>query len=74
LKAAWLTAGFEDGQQTTVMTRMEFANFEDYWSPYLGRQAGGAAYVSTLSESKREALKEALRLAYLDGETDGPRS
>ena len=74
LEAAWRAAGFEDVVQTTVMTRMEFSNFEDYWTPYLGKQAGGAAYVATLTEERREVLKEALRLAYLDGEPDGPRS
>lgn len=74
LEAAWRAAGLEHVVQTTVMTRMEFSNFDDYWTPYLGKQAGGAAYVATLTEERREVLKEALRLAYLDGEPDGPRS
>jgi SAM-dependent methyltransferase len=74
MEAAWKTAGFVNVVQTTIMTRMEFFSFEDFWSPYLGRQAGGAAYVATLSEDRRHRLKEALRLAYLDGDPDGPRS
>ena len=56
------------------MTRMEFASFEDYWAPYLGRQAGAASYVATLSEEQRTKLRNHVRLAYLDGEVDGPRS
>ncbi len=74
LKAAWLSAGFEDVQQTTVMTRMEYASFDDYWTPLLGGQGGTAAYVATLSQPQVDALKESVKLAYLDGETDGPRS
>jgi hypothetical protein len=53
---------------------MEFSNFDDYWHPYLGGQAGGASYVAALTEEKRAGLKEHLRRAYLDGEEDGPRS
>src|SRR4029079_6169748 len=74
LEAAWRAAGFENVVPTTVMTRMEFADFNDFWTPYLGRQAGGAAYVATLTDSQRKKLRESLRLAYLDGEPDGARS
>jgi SAM-dependent methyltransferase len=74
MERAWRVAGFENVVQTTIMCRMEFANFDDYWQPYLGGQAGGAAYVATLTDQKRANLKEQLRLAYLDGEEDGPRS
>jgi ubiquinone/menaquinone biosynthesis C-methylase UbiE len=74
LAAAWREAGFKDVTQATVMTRMEFSSFDDFWSPYLGKQAGGAAYVATLDAERRDKLKEALRCAYLDGDPDGPRS
>jgi ubiquinone/menaquinone biosynthesis C-methylase UbiE len=74
LAVAWEAAGFNDVQQGTVTTRMEFASFEDFWQPYLGGQAGGASYVSTLTEDQRSRLRQHLRLAYLDGEDDGPRS
>ena len=74
LEAAWRAAGFENVHQSTVMTRMEFASFEDYWAPYLGRQAGAASYVATLNDDQRTKLRNHVRLAYLDGEVDGPRS
>lgn len=74
LEAAWKAAGLEDVVQGTVATRMEFSSFDDFWKPYLGGQAGGASYVTTLSEEERDRLREHLRLAYLDGEVDGPRS
>jgi ubiquinone/menaquinone biosynthesis C-methylase UbiE len=74
LEAAWRSAGFENVTQSTVATRMEYSSFDDFWEPYLGGQGGAASYVSTLNEERRKRLKDGVRLAYLDGEVDGPRS
>ena len=74
LEAAWSAAGFQNVRHTTIMTRMEFTSFDDYWTPFLSRQAGAASYVATLGEAQLVALRESVRRAYLDGEPDGPRS
>jgi len=74
LAKAWLAAGFSDVVETTLSTRMEFASFDDYWAPFVGRDGSGAAYVATLSDVERARLRDAVRLAYVDGEPDGPRS
>ena len=67
LEAAWRAAGFQNVMPTTVMTRMEFANFDDFWSPYLGKQAGAAAYVTTLTDDQRQKLKEVCALLISTG-------
>ena len=74
LAMAWRSAGLADVVETTLAIRMEYANFDDYWSPYDGRDGPAAAYVATLTPQKRALLKDAVRRAYLDGERDGPRS
>jgi hypothetical protein len=74
LADAWRTAGFTDVVDTTLNIRMEYASFEDYWAPYVGKDGPQAEYVAALSESERTRLREAVRLAYVDGEPDGPRS
>jgi len=74
LKRAWLAAGFTDVVETTLSIRMEYASFDDYWAPYLGKDGPQAEYVATLSDVEREKLRNAVRLAYVDGEPDGPRS
>ena len=74
LANAWRTAGFTDVVDTTLSIRMEYASFEDYWTPYVGKDGPQAEYVATLSEIERTRLREAVRLAYVDGEPDGPRS
>jgi len=74
LGAAWRAAGFTDVVETTLAIRMDFASFEDYWGPYHAKDGPQAEYVATLNDEQRARLREALRLAYVDGEADGPRS
>lgn len=74
LTEAWRAAGFDDITDTVLTIQMEFANFDDYWAPYEGKDGPYAAYVSTLDDAGRETLVAALRLAYCGGRPDGPRS
>jgi len=72
LAAAWRRAGLAGIETAELAIRMEFASFDDYWAPYLGKD--GAEYIATLDEPAVARLREAVRSAYLDGEPDGPRS
>ncbi len=74
LAQAWTAAGFKQVAETTLSIRMEFASFDDYWTPFTGKDGPHAEYVATLGEVERERLHAAVRSAYLDGEADGPRS
>jgi hypothetical protein len=53
---------------------MDFANFADFWRPYLNKQGPAAQYVSMLSPDELAALECNIKRAYLDGEADGSRS
>jgi hypothetical protein len=74
LASAWRAAGFAVVRETMLVIRMEFASFNDYWAPYVGKDGPGAEYVATIDAMQRERLRELVRAAYLDGEPDGPRS
>src|SRR5262249_12837859 len=74
LEAAWRPAGPAGVVAAGTATPMEFASFDDYWAPYLGKDGPGAEYIATLDEASVARLREAVRSAYLDGEPDGPRS
>jgi SAM-dependent methyltransferase len=74
LGAAWRHAGLTGVRETMLSIRMEFASFEDYWAPVIGKDGPIPAYVSTLDAGQRDRLREAIRDAYIDGEADGPRS
>jgi hypothetical protein len=71
---AWRAAGFGDVVDTTLGIRMDYACFDDFWAPYEGNDGPQAAHVASLNAEERARLREALRLAYVDGEADGPRS
>ena len=74
LAAAWLAAVFRDVREAVLTIRMDYAGFEDFWTPYLGGQGPAADYVAGLDGPARDRLREHVRRAYLDGEPDGPRS
>ncbi|KSV89732.1 class I SAM-dependent methyltransferase [Sinorhizobium sp. GL28] len=74
LEAAWHRAGLVEVETAELAIRMEYASFDDYWTPYLGKDGPGAEYVATLDKQARTRLRDAVRFAYLDGEVDGPRS
>ena len=74
LAAAWRKAGLVDIRETMLTIRMEFASFDDYWTPYTGKDGPSAEYLATLSEGEQRRLRDMVRDAYIDGEPDGPRS
>ena len=59
LAAAWRAAGFADVREALLTIRMEFADFADYWRPYLGGQGPGGVYVAALDPAARERLHDA---------------
>ena len=74
LANAWTAAGLSDVVETTLTIRMDYDSFDDYWAPCEGKDGPQAEYVATLEKPARDKLKDAVRLAYLDGEHDGLRS
>jgi SAM-dependent methyltransferase len=74
LVRAWRDAGFNEVVDGTITIRMDFACFDDLWTPMEGKDGSYAEYVGMLSTEERHKLREAVRLAYIDGEADGPRS
>lgn len=74
LQAALKSGGFADIWAGEIHIRTEFASFEDYWSPFDGRDGPIPSYLSKRTTTLKEQIKDAVRDAYLDGEADGPRS
>jgi SAM-dependent methyltransferase len=64
------SAGLRGVDVTPIDVSTVFANFDDYWSPFLGGQGSAPGYVKTLSDEQRTALREGLRAA-LPTEPDG---
>ncbi|MGE0257479.1 MAG: SAM-dependent methyltransferase, partial [Alphaproteobacteria bacterium] len=60
--------------QTSLLIRMEFASFDDYWSPFTTGEGPPGQLLASLTEPARAALRDHVRHAYLAGRPDGPRS
>ena len=74
LGTTWTRLGLREVAQVALTIRMEFRSFADDWGRWLGGQGTVGAYVTSLSEEKRRLVEHHLRLAYLAGGEDGPRS
>jgi ubiquinone/menaquinone biosynthesis C-methylase UbiE len=74
LEDALKSAGFAKVQIGEIHIRTEFAAFEDYWRPFDGKDGPIPSYLSKRPAELKKQIKDAVRDAYLDGETDGPRS
>jgi SAM-dependent methyltransferase len=67
------TAGLRNVHEAPLTIAMNFADFDDFWAPLDGREGMFATYVAAF-DVKKEKFERALRLAYLDGSPDGPRT
>ena len=74
LPELWREAGLRGIERGSITIRMEYADFADYWEPLLGGQGPVGAYVASLSPDRRRVIEERVRLSYLSGAPDGPRS
>ena len=67
-------AGLADVDERSLLVRMEHTDFADYWSPLLRGEGPIGSYVAGLGAEERARLEQHLRVAYLAGAPDGPRS
>ncbi len=67
----WTAAGFANVATTALVISMEFTSFEDLWRMELNSQGSIKLYISTLSEDRRQILKERLRTDILGNGPDG---
>ena len=74
LERMWAEAGFVEIDQRSLMIRMDFTDFANYWAPFASGEGGLGAYVATLDDARRGRLEHHLRAAYLTGRPDGERS
>lgn len=60
LEPLWQQAGLNDVQVTQLEIPTPFADFDDYWRPFLGRTGPAPAYVASLDPERRERLRARL--------------
>jgi SAM-dependent methyltransferase len=70
LAAAFVAAGLVDVDQRPIDVHTVFSDFDDLWTPFLRGTGPAPAYVVSLDEPARSALRDRLR-ASLSAEPDG---
>lgn len=74
MKRTFAEQGLVDVSETQLMIRMDYQNFDDYWTPIAAGEGPLGKYVATLGPTERAITDAALRDAYEAGRPDGPRS
>jgi ubiquinone/menaquinone biosynthesis C-methylase UbiE len=74
MKQAFVDQGLVDVQETQLMVRMDYADFEDFWAPIAAGEGPIGKFVTTLDGTERDRVTTAVRDAYQSGRADGPRS
>jgi hypothetical protein len=74
MASVWRELGLLNVEQASLLIRMEFSCFDDYWSPFSTGEGPPGQFVAALSASARATLTEHVRRAYLANLPDGPRS
>jgi SAM-dependent methyltransferase len=74
LAAMWRKAGLTQVKDDTITMRFEFANFDDYWTPFLSGDGPPGQMVMGLLPEQRATLEQQLRHVFLSGRPDGHRS
>jgi SAM-dependent methyltransferase len=61
LQTLFTGAGLANVATRSIDIPTTFRDFEDYWTPFLGGQGPAPAYLASLPEDRRDAIREGLR-------------
>jgi SAM-dependent methyltransferase len=61
LRELWADAGLRAVAVQAIEVPTVFADFDDYWTPFLGGQGPAPGYTMSLTEQRRRALRDLLR-------------
>jgi SAM-dependent methyltransferase len=74
MRATFIEQGLLQVSETQLMIRMDYSNFDDYWSPMAAGEGPFGKFLSSLDAPDRARAEAAVREAYQAGQPDGPRS
>ena len=61
LRLLWTDAGLTGVEVRPFEVPTVFAGFDDYWRPFLGGQGAAPAYLATLDDARRDAIRDLVR-------------
>lgn len=74
MAALWQALGLRDVEQANLLIRAEFADFEDYWSPFASGEGPVGQFLTKQPAAMQATLRRHVERAFLAGKPDGPRS
>lgn len=74
MKNSFVLQGLEDVEETSLLIRMDYHSFDDYWGSIAAGEGPLGKYVAGLDPALRAKVDAAVRDAYEAGRPDGPRS
>jgi ubiquinone/menaquinone biosynthesis C-methylase UbiE len=74
MREAFERAELVEVAEITLIVRMDFQNFDDYWNPMITGQGTHNEFLASLSDEQRQRIENAVREGYLCGSPDGARS
>jgi ubiquinone/menaquinone biosynthesis C-methylase UbiE len=74
MKQGFLEQGLRDVVEQSLMIRMDYESFGDYWEPIAAGEGPLGKYISTVGSAEREGIEADVRAAFEGGRPDGPRS
>jgi len=74
MRETFTSQGLEDVEETSILIRMNYTSFEDFWAPIAAGEGPLGKYIAGLDPSMRSKADNAVRAAYEAGQADGPRS
>ena len=72
--ALWRKMGLADIVEIPLVVDCEYPSFADYWATFTGGQGIISTHLMALPDDVRGAVEEHVRVGYLLGSPDGPRS
>lgn len=61
LATMWRQRGLVEVEEAPLVIELAFESFDDFWSPFLQGQGPAGAYVASLSDARRQMLRDRLR-------------
>jgi SAM-dependent methyltransferase len=74
MRNSFVEHGLANVEQVSLLIRMDYASFEDYWEPIAAGEGPLGKYVASLDPARRAKADQAVRAAYEGGQPDGFRS
>ena len=74
MQQAFAAQGLRDVEETQLLVRMDYADFDDFWGPIGAGEGPLGKFVAGLPPEELSRATAAVRDAYTSGRPDGPRS